>query len=227
MYKSLIALLLLIASTLPAQLQPRRPVVRASGEATVAARPDQVKVSVGVTTQARTAQEAAEQNATITNQVLEALRGLVGPTGEIRTTNYSMSPVYGSTPPTRTITGYQANNTVEVTLNNTSLAGRAIDVATGAGATNVIGLRFSLRDPQPIRLQALRQATMQAKVNAEAIATGLGLKVGTVLVAQEGGQVIPFTETRLAASGAGASTPIEVGDVDVRAYVSIEAELVN
>lgn len=227
MYKTLAALLLLAASTLPAQLQPRRPVVRASGEATVSARPDQVKVSVGVTTQARTAQEAAEQNATITSQVLEALRGLVGQNGELRTANYSINPMYASTPPTRTVTGYQANNTIEVTINNTSLAGRAIDVATTAGATNVVGLRFSLRDPQPVRLQALRQATMQAKTNAEAIATGLGMKVGTVLVAQEGGQVVPFTDMRLAAAGAGASTPIEVGDVDVRASVSIEAELTN
>jgi len=225
MYKSLLAFLLLAAASLPAQLQPRRPVVRASGEGIIAVRPDQVKVSVGVTTQARTAQEAGEQNATITNQVLEALRGLVGQNGEIRTLHYSLTPVYSSSPGNRTITGYQANNTVEVTLNNITLAGRAVDVATAAGATNVVGLRFTLRDPQPSKLQALRQATMQARTSAEAIATGLGLKLGQVLIAEEGGQVTPFSPTRLAAGGA--ATPIEPGDVDVRAYVSIEAEMVN
>ena len=46
-------------------------------------------------------------------------------------------------------------NTVEVTMNDLSLIGRAIDAASQAGANNVQGLRFALQDQEPSRQQAL------------------------------------------------------------------------
>lgn len=229
MFSSPIVVLALLCTAIPAvaQMPARRPLVRASGEGIISIRPDQVKVNVGVTNQAQTAQEAADQNASLTSAVLGALRGLLGNNADIRTLGYSLNPVYSNTPtPSRAIIGYMANNTVQVTLTDLSQAGRVIDTAASAGATNVQGLVFGLRDPQPARIQALRQATMQARTNAEAIATGLGMKLGSVMIAEEGSRVTPvITDGR--GFGAAAPTPIEPGNVDVRAYVAIEAEMVN
>ena len=219
---------LIAALALPsaAQMPQRRPIVRANGEGIVSIRPDQVKVSVGVTNQAGTAQEAADQNATVTNNVLAALRQLLGATADIKTLGYSLNPIYSNTPgANRPIIGYQATNTIEITLNDISLAGRVIDVSAQAGATNVNALRFGLRDPNPTRIQALRAAALQARQKAEAIATALGGRVGQVLIAEEGSTIsaIPV-DSRGIGLAAGAPTTIEAGTLEVRAYVAIEAE---
>ncbi|MBI3680205.1 MAG: SIMPL domain-containing protein [Acidobacteria bacterium] len=224
MSRSLMALgaLTLLATSAFPQFPNRRPTVRASGEGVVSFRPDQVKVSAGVTTQAATAVEAGDANATQTNAVMAALRQLLGANADIRTTGYSLSPFYRTG--TSQIAGYSVTNTVEITLNEINNAGRVIDTAAQAGATQIYSLRFTLRDPNPARREALRSATMQARLHAEAIATGLGLHLGIITYAEEGGSVriTPYVDSR--AAGA-ATTPIEPGAVEVRAVVTIEAEL--
>ena len=208
-----------------------RPFVRASGEGVVSIRPDQMKINVGVTTQARTAQEAADQNATRLSEVLAALRQVLGPNADIKTVGYSVTPNYrypqgGGQPE---ITGYTATNTLEVTTADLNIAGRIIDTATQAGANNVSGLRFLLKDPAPARNQALKLASQQAKVHADAIAQGLNARLGAVLAASESftSRIVSSTEDRgLAAAGAPA-TPVESGMLEVRAHVTIEIELLQ
>lgn len=220
--RTLLLTLLLAVPCLP-QVVQRRPVVRASGEGIVSVRPDQVKVRISVTSSAATAAEAADQNASETSRVMGALRQALGANTEIRTTGYSLGPRYN--PDLRRNDGYTATNSIEVTVNDLSLAGRAIDTAAGAGATNVGGIQFTLKDSAPARAQALRLATMQAKANAEAIASGLGKSLGAVMVAQEGSSVSVTPIDIRTTAGAAAATPVEPGNVDVRASVAIEAEM--
>ncbi len=212
-----------------AQFTMRRSSVRASGTASVSVKPDQLKLNVGVTTQAPTAQEASDQNASLVTSVIAALKKAVGTAGEIKTVGYSVTPNYrypqgGGTP---TLTGYTANNTVEVTTGDLSLGGKLIDAAVAAGATNVVGLRFGLKDSEPVRGEALRLATLQAKAHAEAIATGLNGRLGYVIAAEEGGAVRILADSRvLGAAGGSTPTPIESGTVDVSATVTLEIELI-
>jgi len=224
----ILALVAILSVPSVAQLGPRRPLVRANGEGVVSIRPDLVKLSIGVSTAAATAQEAAETNASDTTKVMAALRQALGASAEIRTLGYSLSQRYNSV--TRQYDGYIATNTIEASISDLALAGKAIDtaVATGVNGVSVGGLRFTLKDSNPSRMQALRLATMQARQNAEAIASGLGKSVGTVMVAETGTSVsVTPVDVRLTA-GAGASaapTPVEPGNVDIRAVVAIEAEM--
>jgi len=199
--------------------------IRSFGEGSVSVTPDQAKIQFSVVTQAVTAQAAADQNATQVAAVLAALRSVLGPNAELKTLSYSLSPIYssprdGSQP---VITGYTASNTVEATVNDLSLIGRLIDTGIQAGGNRVQALRFGLKDDQPQRLQALRLAAIQAKAHADAMAAGLNLKAGAVVSIQEGSVVVPFefADTRLAA----ATTPIETGQVNVRATVTLEVDL--
>jgi len=205
------------------QVAARRSVVRASGEGVVSIKPDQTKVSIGVNTTAATAQEASDLNATETNKVLAALRQVLGANADIRTIGYNLFQTRD--PRTNQPNGFTATNTVQVTMNDTTSAGRVIDAAAAAGATNITGISFTLKDPQPARQQALRLAAMQAKSNAEAIATALGQRLGTVMVAEDGSSVRVTTVDNRLTAGVGATTPIEMGNVDVRATVAIEAEM--
>jgi uncharacterized protein YggE len=223
----------LIGAVLQAQEMPRSgpPTVRARGEATVNMRPDQVRVDIGVVTQAQTAEAAAGQNAKQTTDVIATLKKALSGVAEIQTSGYSIQPNYkhsrdGSPP---TIVGYTASNMVQVKSSGVATVGKVIDAATSAGANNIHGVQFTLKDEQAVRGEALKQAAGNARANAEALAAGLGMKVGQIVNVSDSDpvRVIPVrAEMMRAQADTASTTPIEPGDVQVRAVVNVTAELV-
>jgi uncharacterized protein YggE len=200
--------------------------VRANGTASIFVNPDQAQIDATVTTQGMTAQIASSQNATQSAAVLSALTQLLGAGANIKTINYSVTPNYNY-PPNGAIPvliGFTASNTVEVVLTGVTTVGTVIDTAIQAGATSVTGIRFSLKDTEPSRRQALQQAALVAKSHADAMAGALGGTVGTVLVLQEGSSVQPVTGT-LTFSAGSTTTPIQSGLIEVSATVALEALL--
>ena len=209
-------------AALHAQTINPHPTVTATGQATVSATPDQVKIDLGVTTQGSSAQDAASKNATQVATLVSALQNLLGQGADIKTVNYYVAPVYkndGSS----TIIGYTASLTTEVTLGAISLAGSVIDTAASNGATTIGLLQFSLKDPDPTRLQALKLATMQAKSHADAMAAGAGHTTGDIISLQENTTsiVVPIG---IAGPG-GSSTQITPGLIQVTATVILQALL--
>jgi uncharacterized protein YggE len=210
--------------------KPVRPTIRVSGESTVQAKPDQAEIEIGVVTQAPTGQAAATQNAQKQDAVLAEMRKVLGPRAEIKTISYSLSPNYrypkeGGQP---TISGYTASNVVQVKTPDLPQVGRIIDMATQSGANNVQALRFTLKDDQPVRNQALREAALQAKGKAEALAAALGVKIVRILQVEEGGQAPRpmYAEARqMLLKDQAASTPVEPGTLEVQASVSLTVEI--
>jgi uncharacterized protein len=227
LFRNYLCALSLLCSCVLAQNPSKVHFVRASAEATVVAKPDRAEISVGVLTQAPTAQSASEQNARQSSQVLDAIRQALSKGGELKTTGYSISPEYqyANNRPIK-ITGYQANNTVLVTVNDLSLLGKVIDAATGSGANNINGVSFSLRDEEAVRSQALADAAVKARVNAEAMARALNLKVVSVLDAETTVTPIVRPLTRAAfAMAKEAPTPVEPGNLDIHASVTVTLEV--
>jgi hypothetical protein len=200
--------------------------IQAIGSATISVNPDQAQLSVGVVTQGATAQDAGQQNATLTTTVLNALKGVLGAAGTIQTISYSISPRYSTTQgQTSVIVGYTASNTVQVTTTDLSIIGRLIDTANQAGANSVGNLSFGLQNPEPVTEQALGLAAKQAQAHANAIAAGLGAKTGVVISAQEGASVTPVLVSGVLAGVA--TTPIQTGTVSVTASVTISVQLIQ
>jgi uncharacterized protein YggE len=208
----------------------RRPYVRAQGEAVVSVRPDQAKVNVAVVTEATTAQAAAEDNANKTSAVFTALRSLLGAQAQIETAYYNLSPRYvyprdGGQP---SLVGYTATSITEVTLNDLGVVGRVIDTAIQAGANRIDSLRFRLRDEEPTRNQALMSAAQKARARAQAIATGVNARLGSIVSAEESAVYrIPEIDSRGGAGATAVTTPIEPGQLEVRATVTVEYELLQ
>jgi uncharacterized protein YggE len=203
----------------------RRASVRATGQASLSVSPDLARVTVSVETRAATAQEAASQNATQTNALLNILRQFLGANADIKTVGYSLNPIYvypKDGPPT--ITGYTATNSLQISLSDLSQVGRLIDIAVQGGATRIQGIQFTLKDPQPVQTRVLREAAAQAKIQAEAIASGLGVRTGGVLWAEESSGVQPVSVDVVRAAP-GATTPVEPGLVVVSASVVVELEI--
>src|ERR1051325_3875619 len=162
--------------------------VQASGTATISVTPDMATINVGVVTQAATAQQAADQNASAADAMIKALQAVLGNAGTIQTIAYSLDGRYttASANSTPVLTGYAATNTVQVKMNNVGLIGPIIDAGNRAGANTISGPSFGLQNPEPQKLQALTSAAKDAMGHAAAIAAGLGLKTGAVISAQEG-----------------------------------------
>ena len=199
-----------------------RRTISTTGTATVAATPDKANVDLGVTTQAVTAQDAAGQNANQVSSVLNAIRGVLGPNAVIKTISYTLNATYNNS---GAIVGYVASNVVDVTLTDLSLIGRTIDAGIGGGANRVQSISFGLQNPDPVQTQALKNAAASALTQAKTIASGLGVSVGNVLQASQGGSISPpisFAPT----AGAAATTPIEPGAIQVSASVSIVVEII-
>lgn len=202
---------------------PAVPAVRASGEGSVFAQPDCAKINIGVVTQAATAQAASSQNAAQLQSVLTKLHEILGQKADIRTISYSLNPVYqysknGGKP---AIDGYSAANVVEVTSGDLPNIGKLIDASTSGGANEIRSLQFTLKDEKPVRAAALRQAVLEARANAQAMAGALGLKLGKLLLleqapAQPIRPVMAAMATRIAAP-----TPVETEPIEVRASVTL------
>ena len=214
-----------LAATSWAQVPSRPASITAVGDATVSVPPDLARVDVGVVTQAATAQDATTTNATRAAAVISALQGLVSSNASIKTTSYSLSPVYNNPPAGQSpvIIGYTVANIVEVTLFDLTQIGKVIDTAIQSGANRVQGIAFDLQDRNPVVAQALKTAASTARVQADAIAAGLRVQTGAVLHASEGVNVVSPQLGALAA--AAPSTPVETGLVVVRASVTLEVAI--
>lgn len=216
-----VAIVLAFAAASWAQTPSRPASITAVGTTTVSVTPDLARVDVSVVTQAGTAQDATQQNASQAGALITALQNLLGSSGSIKTINYYLSPVYNNPPPgqSASIIGYMVTNTVEVTLTNLSLVGKTIDTAIQNGANRVQGVSFDLQDRSSIVAQALKSAAASARSQSDAIATGLNVHTGAVLHAIEG---VNTSSPVLGAAPTTQTTPIETGLVMVQASVTLE-----
>jgi len=155
-------------------------VIRTTGEATVSAKPDRASLTIGVVTQAASAQATAARNATESESMLESLRHSLCTAAEIRTSGYTLIPNFTNrrNGGQAVLSGYTASNTVENTTDDLANVGKVIDAATAAGANNARSLGFVLKDEAPVRAQALREAARKARASAQSMAAALGLKRG-------------------------------------------------
>lgn len=203
------------------------------GDALVQAQPDTAILQIAAVTQARTALEAQQENARKADAVVRAVKQVVGTDAEVKTSGYSLQPQYAyreGQPPL--IRGYEARNTITVTLGDLSKVGATIDAASTAGATNIDSLSFTLRRDRPAHEQALTEATREAVAKAQALAVALGGRVVRIVEVVESGMARPpipfYAELRGApAADAAPPTPIAPGTLDIRAQVQVVAEVMT
>ena len=121
------------------------------------------------------------------------------------------------------IVAYTAANSVSIRLSNLTLVGSVIDAGLKAGANQLEGVQFGLRNDLPAREEALKQAVQEARSKAQVMADALHVKLAEVLeVSESGVSIAPFAEiaqaSRLAVS---AETPVSPGQIQVQANVTI------
>ena len=206
--------------------------VTVSGDSIVQAQPDTAILTISVVTQAKNALEAQQQNAERSDAVVRTLKSAAGAGAEVKTSGYSLQPqrVYRENQPP-TITGYEARNTVTVTISDLTKVGPVIDAAAQSGSNDIGGVVFTLRKDRPARDEALALATREAMSKAQVIAQALGGRVVRIVEVQEEGTVRPrpMYEAEMARGMVQKSvaTPIEIGSLEITGRVQVVAEVEN
>jgi uncharacterized protein len=200
----------------------------AVGEAQIV--PDRAMLNVAVESQGQTAAAAAAANATKQTRVIDAVKAAGIAAAQIRTSGYNVFPEYaqqsGQGP---RVTGYRANNTVQIEVRNIDAVGKVIDAALGAGATNLGALGLFASNPDPARREALQKAVAKARADAEAAATAAGGTLGALveLVVDPFNEPRPLMQQSMGRVAAmAASTLIEPGEMSVQAVVRVRWEFV-
>ncbi len=198
-----------------------------SADAAVKRAPDIAVIQLAVETQAESAGEASDRNARRMDAVLAAVRGAGVPESQIRTRRLELQPQYDQRRDrqTREIVAYRAVNQVTVRLHDVEVTGDVVDAAVGAGANRVSGIHFELSDSDGAYHEALRDAIAKARAEAEVAASALGLRLGSPVQVSTGGfrppTPQPMYRTTAMLQAEQAETPVQPGEVEVRASVSI------
>jgi uncharacterized protein YggE len=162
--------------------------------------------------------------------VLGKLKGAGLPADAIRTSGYDLQPEFDYANGKQTMRGYVARNTIEVRVDDIGRVGEVLDLAVGSGATNVSGIRFDLKDRASADREALRRAAADARARAEAVASGVNLRVDRVLrIEEQRGFVDPPRPMMMMRQSAGAmesaQPPISPGELEVRAIVTMTSAI--
>lgn len=189
-----------------------------TGEGTVQAPPDAATVRLGVQEQAGSAVDAIDAVNRQMSQVINALTALGIPSSAIQTQGLSVYPVRdqlsgGGNGPVR----FQASNTIAIELDGVSQVGTVIDTAMKAGANQVSGVRFHLRDQDAVRNQAISEAVNQARAKAQTIARSLNVQLGSAQSASLQGTNTPAPLN----AAAMAATPVAPGELDFTVQVRV------
>jgi hypothetical protein len=224
-----IAATLLLHLPIAGAADPRPPSIEVTAEGHVDVAPDLAVLDFGVSTQAPTAAAAARENSVRMEAVLAAVRKLLGADARISTGSYTLhtnqtQPRDGSPPK---VTGYTARNVVQLKMKALGRVGETIDTAIKAGANQVQRIAFTLNDESAPRQEALRIAVTRAREKAQTIAKALGVEARTVhtLVEQDVGSPRPLMRASAMFAESAVQTPVEAGQIEVRARVVLTMEI--
>ena len=205
--------------------------VSVDGTAKVKATPDLVAVYFNVETNGDDAKEAKDENAEIVDKVITSLLKKGFERKDIETQNFNIYPRYVWEDNENKQKGYTATHSLRIVLKSSMIAktGDVIDAGVDAGAAiNYINFELSQEKQNNYKAEALKLATQDAKIKAEAIASGIGKKVGKVIsisTVDFGYSPWPLfarAEKTGVMEAKAAATNIQPGEEDIYANIKVE-----
>jgi uncharacterized protein YggE len=223
------------AQAIPVALAPGEVLLQVEAEGVARSRPDVMTISAGVTTTGRSAKEALAANNVLASRLLEAVRAQGVASGDVQTEQLGVRPQFDRADENRAgdegraprITGYIANNSLELRLRDLGKAGDIVSALFEAGANNVRGPTFSLSAPASANRQARAAAVAAAREEADTYAAALNMRVSRVLRVSERGEIGREQDGYIMVTGSRVMrTPLAPGEVRTTARVWIDYALV-
>ncbi|HUL72681.1 MAG TPA: SIMPL domain-containing protein [Vicinamibacterales bacterium] len=201
-------------------------VIVTTGEATISVAPDRAVVQIAAEGRAQKAGEAQRLAADAMTSLLGALKGVGLPADAVKTTGYTLNPENDFVNGRQSFRDYLARNQIQVQVDDLARLSAIIDASGASGASVVTGLRFDVKNRATVEQTALKQAVGDAMARASVIAAGANRTVGAIVRIQEQRITPPAyynfdSFTAGAGGGRGGGTPVEPGQIDVRAQVTL------
>ncbi|MFA7708107.1 MAG: SIMPL domain-containing protein [Candidatus Pacearchaeota archaeon] len=158
--------------------------VSANGQSTIKAVPDLVTIYFSVETKNTSAQLAKDANSEIVQKVKTGLINAGFNEDKLTTESFNVYPNYDWSSGKQTTNGYIATHSLKLELSTEEMdkLGSAVDAGVNAGAlVNYINFELTEENQNKYKAEALKQAAEDAKIKAEAIASGLDKKLGRLV----------------------------------------------
>ncbi len=229
-----LCLLAVLATTHSAQAQEitkeTLSTINVSAQVDIKAAPDMATLAAGVVTTAATADGALKENSTRMNAVFAALTKAGIPTKDFQTEGLNISPQYkyveNQAP---VVTGYQATNSVNITLRDLNKIGPVIDTLVAQGANQINGPHFGIEDKDALMDKARNEAVKKARRRADIYAGAAGVKVTRLVSLNEQAGFMPQTPypaiRAMAADMSAASTPVSPGELTLNLSINATYEV--
>jgi uncharacterized protein len=196
--------------------------VTVTGNGKVTYTPDLLHVSVGVSSDGKTATDAWQKNEEIVKKVMEALRQFGIDPKDIKTSALNITPRYvhheGREPE---LVGYTATYELNLTVRKMADAGRILDSLVEHGANRHMSIAFGSSQIDKLIDEARVKAANDARKKADLYVTASGAQLGQVLSINEGQgyglQYLPMERDLKSAAG----MPIIAGEQDLSVSVTV------
>ena len=207
------------------------PTISVTGLGSVFVKPDVGIVSFSAEAEAPNVLEAERESAAVINAAVKFLKNSGVEDRDLKTTSYTIQPIYQFPKGRREFIGHQVRQTMELKIRDLSKTGSILSGLAGLGVNEVGSLIFEVDNLEEIKKQAQEKAIVEAKKKASDLAKSLGIKLGKIISFHETGEG-PIPLFALEGFGKGgeaplASTPPEtpVGQNEISSSVRITFEI--
>lgn len=197
------------------------------GTSSITLKADYGSINLGVNTKGATVAEAQAANSETMDKVIAAIREQGVAEEDIVTSSFNVYAnydyQYSKLTEGESVSGYQVENMLMVTVRDLNKISKVLDAAMGAGANQSYGITFSSSEQAKAYDEALKAAAKDGARKAELLAASMDKALGELVTMEEkeysynlyGGSAMYKAED------AAAGTPILAGQIVVNATVSL------
>jgi len=209
------------------------PTISVQGTGKVEAEPDEAIVRFGVMSEDKYLAKAYKLNTESMNSVISAIKSMGIDSKDIKTSSYTVTPVYerdekGWQVPGKPAT-FRVQQQLTIKLRDTSGAGEVIDRIIASGTNVFNGIQFTSSKLEDLRTQAKVKAAKDAREKAVLLAKSLDVKLGRVLrINASISQPYPVRNQVAFEAAAARSVPrIEAGSMEVTSTCNVVYEVLQ
>lgn len=206
-------------------------VITVTSKESVKVVPDTAQIIFAVNTQAEDAKSCEAKNKEELNKVLEVLTKSGIDEKSIQTSGYGLNPIRDWNN-NNTITGYEM--TTEITVSDLPIdqTGILITSCVESGINSISSVNYTSSSYDESYNEALQIAIEAARSKAEAIAAAGNSKVGNMVHVEEHGynevpRTISYQNAALSATDSAKGMGVMPGQVDIKAQVTVEFEIIS
>ena len=208
---------------------PNVPTITVTGEGKVLAKPDIGVLNFSVWRESKDVGTAQADATKAANAIVDYLKSAGIEDNDVKTTAYSITPMYDYTRSGSVFRAYQVRQSFELKIRDLEKVGAHLAKIATLGANDIGSLRFDIDNPEALRAEARAKAVADAKAKAKTLARSLGVRLDDLVsFSESGGFPGPIYYATAMDAGKGGDfevapqTPTGENEITVMVYLGFE-----